>query len=219
MTKKMQTPETDIMVESKGKVESFFDKYGNKLMWALVAVTIIVVGVFVWKNQSEKAAVEAEQKAQAALFGVMVEYSAADVDNVAAAEAYAAVNNKYQDAAAGNIAAYMAASSYLQANELDKAKAAIAKYENTDGDFGKMINALALTMKGDIAVEEMDYKTAAANFAKALKASTTESLYMKNAKKLALVYEAMGDDANAQQVYENAVKKYPENKSFEKYIK
>lgn len=219
MTKKMQTPETDIMVESKGKVESFFDKYGNKLMWALVAVTIIVVGVFVWKNQSEKAAVEAEQKAQAALFGVMVEYSAADVDNVAAAEAYAAVNNKYQDAAAGNIAAYMAASSYLQANELDKAKAAIAKYENTDGDFGKMINALALTMKGDIAVEEMDYKTAAANFVKALKASTTESLYMKNAKKLALVYEAMGDEANAQQVYKNAVKKYPENKSFEKYIK
>jgi tetratricopeptide (TPR) repeat protein len=219
MTKKMQTPETDIMVESKGKVESFFDKYGNKLMWALVAVTIIVVGVFVWNNQSEKAAVEAEQKAQAALFGVMVEYSAADVDNVAAAEAYAAVNNKYQDAVAGNIAAYMAASSYLQANELDKAKAAIAKYENTDGDFGKMINALALTMKGDIAVEEMDYKTAAANFAKALKASTTESLYMKNAKKLALVYEAMGDEANAQQVYENAVKKYPENKSFEKYIK
>ena len=47
MTKKVQNPETDILIESKGKVESFFDKYGSKLMWALVAITIIAVGIFI----------------------------------------------------------------------------------------------------------------------------------------------------------------------------
>ena len=32
MTNKVQTPETDIMVETKGKLETFFDNYGNKVL-------------------------------------------------------------------------------------------------------------------------------------------------------------------------------------------
>ena len=54
MTKKVQTPETDIMVESKTKIESFFDKFGSKLMWGLVAVTVIAVGIFFFINRNEK---------------------------------------------------------------------------------------------------------------------------------------------------------------------
>ena len=45
MTKKVQNPETDIMIESKGKIESFFDKYGSKIMWGLLAVAVIGIGV------------------------------------------------------------------------------------------------------------------------------------------------------------------------------
>lgn len=222
MTKKVQTPETDILVESKGKVESFFDKYGNKLMWALVAVTIIAVGIFVWHNYSEKKQLANEQEAQVALFGVITEYdlSALDVDYTVAAESYAALAAKYPEAAAGNVARFMSASAYLHAGELDAAKAAIAKYENAEGNYGKVINTMALTLKGDIAVEEADYQTAANYFAKALKSSSNLDLYASNALKLALVYEAMNDDAKAQEVYNATVAKYPELTTyFAKYIK
>ena len=63
MTKKAHTPETDILIESKGKVESFFDKYGRKLMWGLVAITVVAVGIFVWYNISESKKAQAEMEA------------------------------------------------------------------------------------------------------------------------------------------------------------
>ena len=43
--------------------------------------------------------------------------------------------------------------------------------------------------------------------------------YTENAQKLALVYEAMGDMAKAQQCYKDIVAKYPEQKrAFAKFI-
>ena len=43
MANKVQMPENDLMVETKGKLELFFDKYGNKLLWTLACVTVIAV--------------------------------------------------------------------------------------------------------------------------------------------------------------------------------
>ena len=46
MANKVQNPETDLMVETKGKLEIFFDNYGNKLLWGLVGITVIAVAIF-----------------------------------------------------------------------------------------------------------------------------------------------------------------------------
>ena len=227
MTKKVQTPETDILIESKGKVESFFDKFGSKLMWGLVAVTVVAVGIFIWHNVSESKALAHEQEAQVKFFEVLnnsgVTNTTADsfsVDYAATADAYLAVAKQYEDTAAGNTSYFMAASAYLFANDIANAKAAIAKFQNIEGDFGKHINAMALTLKGDIAVEENDYQTAAANFEKALAASKNADIYGQNVAKLGLVYEAMGDEAKAQALYSVAVVKYPDLAAkFGKYIK
>lgn len=227
MTKKAQTPETDILVESKGKIESFFDKYGNKLMWALVAITVIAVGIFIWSNISSQKAEAHEQEAQIKFFEVLnasgVTNNTADsfsVDYATTAESYMAIANEYVDTAAGNTSYFMAASSYLYAGDIANAKAAIAKFQDIEGNFGKHINAMALALKGDIAVEEKDYQSAAANFEQALAASHNADIYGSNAAKLGLVYEAMGDEAKAQEVYKAATAKYPTlaNK-FAKYIK
>jgi tetratricopeptide (TPR) repeat protein len=158
-----------------------------------------------------------EQEAQVKFFEVLnnsgVTNTTADsfsVDYASTADAYLAVAKQYEDTAAGNTSYFMAASAYLFANDIANAKAAIAKFQNIEGDFGKHINAMALTLKGDIAVEEKDYQTAAANFEKALAASANADIYSQNAHKLGLVYEAMGDKAKAQKIYKDAVTKYPE---------
>ena len=227
MTKKVHTPETDILVESKGKIESFFDKYGNKLMWALVAITVVAVGIFIWSNISAQKAQDHEQEAQIKFFEVLNNSGAANntadsfsVDYAATAEAYLAIANQYNKTAAGNTSYFMAASSFLYAGDFENAKAAIAKFQDIEGNYGKHINAMALALKGDIAVEEKDYQSAAANFEQALAASHNADIYGTNAAKLGLVYEAMGDEAKAQVVYKEATTKYPSlaNK-FAKYIK
>ena len=227
MTKKVQTPETDILVESKGKIELFFDKYGNKVMWALVAITVVAVGIFIWNDIANKKAEAREQAAQVKFFEVLnnsgVANNTADsfsVDYATTAEAYMVIANEYANTATGNTSYFMAASSYLNAGDSANAKAAIAKFQNIEGDFGKHINAMALTLKGDIAVEEKDYQSAAANFEQALAASQNADIYGANATKLGLVYEAMGDEAKAQKVYKEATAKYPTLAGkFTKYIK
>ena len=217
MTKKAHTPETDILVESKGKIESFFDKYGNKLMWGLVAVTVVAMGIFIWNNVAQKKAMALAEEAQIKFFEVLNNSGAASasadsfsVDYATTAESYMAIAKQYSETAVGNTSYFMAASAYLNAGDFANAKTAIEKFEEIEGDFGKHMNAMALTLKGDIAVEEKDYQTAAANFEKALAASANADIHGQNALKLGLVYEAMGDNAKAQKIYKDAVTKYPE---------
>ena len=211
MTKKAHTPETDILIESKGKVESFFDKYGRKLMWGLVAVTVVAVGIFIWYNISESNKAQAEMEATQKFSSVVLTAdNSFDIDYAATAESYMAIAKQYSETAVGNTSYFMAASAYLNAGDFANAKTAIEKFEEIEGDFGKHMNAMALTLKGDIAVEEKDYQTAAANFEKALAASANADIHGQNALKLGLVYEAMGDNAKAQKIYKDAVTKYPE---------
>lgn len=201
MANKVQNPETDLMVETKGKLEVFFDKYGSKLLKALLAVTIIAVGVFVWFSYSESSTAENEQAAELALTNA--------INGMGDAESFVAVYNEYQDTKAGNTAAYMAGAAYLEANDLANAKTYLSKYENVEGEAGEIINALVYTLRGDIAVEENDLNTAIELYTSALNASDDFYSYSNAVEKLAVVYSAMGEAEKVQELYVALVAKYP----------
>lgn len=211
MTNKVQTPETDIMVETKGKLETFFDNYGNKVLKTLVAITIVAVVAFVvvglMKNRSQKQ----EEAAQAAL--------TVAITTEAEVEAFVAVADEFAGTKAANTAVYMAGAKFLEAGDMENAKAYLAKYENAEGAAGEIINALVYTLRGDVAVEENDLQSAAELFNKAIEASDDEFTYENNARKLALVYGAMGDNDKVQEVYKNLIAKYPDLKmTYTKYL-
>ena len=133
--------------------------------------------------------------------------------------AYVAIVDEYAGTKAANTAAYMAGAEYLQAGDLENAKAYLAKYTNAEGAAGEIINALVYTFRGDIAVEENDLQSAADLFNKAIEASDDEFTYENNARKLALVYGAMGDNDKVQEVYKNLIAKYPDLKmTYTKYL-
>lgn len=201
MANKVQNPETDLMVETKGKLEVFFDKYGSKLLKALLAVTIIAVGAFVWFSYSESSTAENEQAAELALTNA--------INGMGDAESFVAVYNEYQDTKAGNTAAYMAGAAYLEANDLANAKTYLSKYENVEGEAGEIINALVYTLRGDIAVEENDLNTAIELYTSALNASDDFYSYSNAVEKLAVVYSAMGEAEKVQELYVALVAKYP----------
>lgn len=201
MANKVQNPENDIMVETKGKLETFFDNYGNKLLWALIAVAVAAVAIYLVVSIISSNNEKKENTAQAAL--------TVAITTDAAVEAYVAVVDEYAGTKAANTAAYMAGAEYLEAGDLENAKAYLAKYVDAEGAAGEIINALVLTLRGDIAVEENDLQSAVELFNAAIAASADEANYEKNAHKLALVYAAMGDSEKAQETYKALVEKYP----------
>lgn len=211
MANKVQNPETDIMVETKGKLELFFDNYGNKVLKALVGITLVAVAIFVVVGIMNNSAEKKENAAQAALTVALT--------TEAEVEAYVAIANDYAGTKAANTAVYMAGAEYLEAGDLENAKAYLAKYENAEGAAGEIINALVYTLRGDIAVEENDLQSAAELFTKALEASDDMYTAETATRKVALVYGAMGDAQKASEAYKALVAKYPElTISYAKYI-
>lgn len=211
MANKVQNPENDLMVETKGKLETFFDNYGNKLLWGLVAVTVIAVAIYLVVSITNSSTEKRENTAQAALTVALT--------TEAGVEEYVAIVEEYNGTKAANTATYMAGAEYLKAGDLANAKSYLEKYADAEGAAGEVINGLVLTLRGDIAVEENDLQTAADLYNKAIEASDDIYTYENNARKLALVYVAMGDVAKAQQTYKAIVEKYPELKGkYAKYI-
>ena len=201
MTNNVHTPENDIMVETKGKLELFFDKNGNKLLWALIIVGLALSAFFIFKNVRDNRNLAKEQAASVAV--------AAELGGANSIEGFDKIQVEYKGTEAANSAAFLAAAVALQAGDIEKAEAELAAYAPAKGAAGEMLNAKVLGLKGDIAVEKNDLQTAAERFAEAAVASNDEHTFVTYTKKLALVYEAMGDQAKAQECYKSIVAKYP----------
>lgn len=212
MANNVQTPENDLMVETKGKLELFFDKHGNKMLWAIIIVGLVLSAYFIFKNYSDSRATVKEQSASIAV--------ANELNGAKSIEGFDKVQEEYKGTASANTACYLAAVAALEAGEIEKAESELAKYNDAEGAAGEMLNAKVYGLRGDIAVEKNDLQTAASEFAKAANASDDEHTFVTYSKKLALVYEAMGDSAKAQQCYKDIVKKYPsQERAMAKYIR
>lgn len=200
--------QTDVMVEAKGKLELFFDKWGNKLLWALVVVAVVVGAYFIYKSYADS---KQEVKAENACVALT---------NAVTAEDYVKVAADYEGTEAANTALYRAGAEYLAAGDIENAKANLEKYEALEGAAGEIINAQVFGLRGDIAVEQNDLQTAADLFKKAIAASDDQMSFINFNQKLANVYVAMGDDAKAQQCYKDIVAKYPQlETSYGRYIR
>lgn len=212
MTNNVQTPQEDLMVETKGKLELFFDKNGNKLLWALIIVGVALSAFFIFKNVRDNRNLVKEQAASEAV--------AAELNDANSVEGFDKIQADYKGTEAANSAAYLAAAAALQAGDIEKAEAELAAYTPAEGAAGEMLNAKVLGLKGDIAVEKNDMQTAAERFAEAAAASNDEHTFVTYTKKLALVYQAMGDEAKAQQCYKDIVAKYPaQERAMAKFIR
>lgn len=218
MANKVETPQQDVMIEAKGKLETFFEKRSKQILWGLLIVACVCVIFFFWRSRSERQARVAEANAQVALVAA---YDALELNDYAGAAAVAEeVAAKYEGTDAANLAAYIAGASYVKLGDFDNASKQLAKYEAKEGAAADMINAMALGLRGDIAVEQDNLQAAADLFAKAAAASTdpvTEPMFLR---KLADVYAAQGEQEKAAECYRKIVEKYPaQAATVEKYLK
>lgn len=205
MANKVNTPNNDVIVEAKGKLEVLFEKYGKALLWILVVVGVALGGYFIYNSYAEGAEQERLTNAQTDLTSkVIVEF---DAESVAAV----ADNAEHADTPSANLANFLAAGRFLAEGDMESAKAYIAKFEDfQEGALGAMVNAAAYGLRGDIAVQEGDMDAAVENFKAAVAASDDKHSFITYTEKLARVYSHLGNGEAAMQCYKNIVAKYPD---------
>lgn len=211
MANKSKAPQTDIMVETKGKLELFFEKYGNKVLWTLVILGVVLCAYFIFSNRKE-------QKATVEYNNALVQLANANIlDTI---EAYEDVVANCGNGDVANIARFYAAAKALEGGDIANAKMHIEAFNTSlTGDFGAMINAMAYGLRGDIAVDEKNYDAAIENFKAAVAASRDQHTFEVYNQKLARVYEANGNAEAAMECYKAIVEKYPSlEASYSRYI-
>lgn len=213
MTKKVNTPETDVIIDAKGKLELLFEKYGKKLLIVLVVIGVAVGGYFIYKGYAENKEQERIAKSEAAATSMLINDSAEDAKAVAE-------NKEFNETAAKNFANYVAAARYLNEGDIDAAEAYIAKFSNIeDGYLGAMVNAAACAIRGDIAVARGNNEAAIAAFQKAIETGNDDYTFISMNEKMGRLYTKMGNREESVKCYKAIADRFPDMEAdYAKYI-
>ena len=198
--------------EAVSKTESFFENHSKAFVWGIVALFVIVGGVYglrklVVEPRAEKAA-ELIAEAQYRFEQATPDYELA-LNGDENGAGFLDVIEQYGSTPAGNLAKHYAGICYLKSGDKESALEYLKKYVPVKGLPGEVVNAQNLGLQGDIAVENGDYEGAVKLFEKAVKASDnlyTTPLYLR---KKGLALKALGRDAEATAAFEQILAEYP----------
>ena len=212
MAKEVVTPQEEMLESAKAQTENFFEKNSKMVVVAIVAIFALAAVVFGYK----KVIVEPRMtKAQEMLFEAQYRFEQENADYAlalngdASAPGFAQVVEQYGNTPAGNLANMYAAACALRMGDLATAEKYINDFSTVKGVAGEMINAMAIGLKGDIAVEKDELSKAASLFEKAAAASDNEFTTPMYLRKASQVYRAMGEVAKADAHLKTIMDKYP----------
>lgn len=212
MAKEVVNPQEEILDNAQVQTENFFEKNSKMVVVAIVVIFVLAAAIFGYK----KLIVEPRlNDAQEMLYEAQYRFEQQNADFALALNGdenvpgFAQVIEKYGNTPAGNLATVYAAASALRLGDFDAAEGYLAKYSNVKGATGELVNAMAVGIRGEIAVEKGDYAGAAAIFEKAANVSDNNYSAPLYLRKAAMAYAAAGNAAKAQECLQTINDKYP----------
>ena len=212
MAKEVVTPQDEMLDAAQTQTENFFEKNSKMVVVAIVAIFVVAAAIFGYK----KLIVEPRlNDAQEMLYEAQYRFEQENADFALALNGdenvpgFAQVIEKYGNTPAGNLATVYAAACALRLGDFDAAEGYLAKYSNVKGATGELVNAMAVGIRGEIAVEKGDYAGAAAIFEKAANVSDNNYSAPLYLRKAAMAYAAAGNAAKAQECLQTINDKYP----------
>lgn len=195
----------ELLENAELQTKSFFTKHSKTIIGTFVAILVIGTIIALWQLAWVK---PHEHEAQVALFKAQAAFESQTADYAALLTEFENVAANYDSTPAGNQALFYAAACALRSGDVEKASQHIEAFDEFDGELGAAVNALALVLKGDIAVEKQQYAEAAKLFEQAAEVengySAPLALY-----KAALTYNALGNGEKAQAALKKIVELYP----------
>jgi tetratricopeptide (TPR) repeat protein len=212
MAKEVVNPQEEILDNAQVQTENFFEKNSKMVVVAIVVIFVLAAAIFGYK----KLIVEPRlNDAQEMLYEAQYRFEQQNADFALALNGdenvpgFAQVIEKYGNTPAGNLATVYAAACALRLGDFDAAEGYLAKYSNVKGATGELVNAMAVGIRGEIAVEKGDYAAAAAIFEKAANVSDNNYSAPLYLRKAAMAYAAAGNAAKAQECLQTINDKYP----------
>ena len=212
MAKEVVNPQEEILDNAQVQTENFFEKNSKMVVVAIVVIFVLAAAIFGYK----KLIVEPRlNDAQEMLYEAQYRFEQQNADFALALNGdenvpgFAQVIEKYGNTPAGNLATVYAAACALRLGDFDAAEGYLAKYSNVKGATGELVNAMAVGIRGEIAVEKGDYAGAAAIFEKAANVSDNNYSAPLYLRKAAMAYAAAGNAAKAQECLQTFNDKYP----------
>ena len=206
------TPQEELLESAQSQTEIFIEKNSKMVGIAIVVIFAIAIAVFGYKKVISEPRLN---KAQELLYQAQYNFEQTTPDYTIALNGdentpgFAEVAEQYGNTPAGNLAKMYAAACALRLGDFDAAENYINGFKSVKGVPGEMVNAMAIGIKGEIAVEKDDFAKAASLFEKAANESKNEFSAPMYLRKAALAYSAAGNEAKAQQCYETIEKEYP----------
>lgn len=197
------------------KTEQFVQNNGKKVVYAVVAVAIVIAAIVGIKEYG--AAQDVKAADSEALMQAQFDFDAQQYE--AALENFESVINQYGSTKSGNVAKAYAGLCHKNLGNLSEAINYLKDYSGND----QVIAPAILSALGDcyVELETPDYAAAAKAFEKAAAAANSAEFSPLYLRKAGLVYEAQGDNAKALKAYETIKDKWADSElatSIEKYI-
>lgn len=220
MTKKRKTKESfeiedrfEEIEESLTKTEQFIENNQKQIITVVLALVVIVLGIFAF-NKFYKA--PQEEKAQTAIFQAQELFDngsyqqALDGVNKVGDQApgFLQVIEDYGSTKAGNLAKYYAGISYKNLGEYDKAIAHLNDFDTDDF----LLKSVVHTALGDSYFAKEEYKDASNAYKKAMELNPNTFSTPIAMMRLGLTYEKLGQFSEALNIYNTIKEKYPYSK-------
>jgi tetratricopeptide (TPR) repeat protein len=207
--KPQETNYEEVVTETVGKTEQFFENNKKLITWVLVALIVIVGGYFA--NKYLVAQPRAE-KASAEMFAAIQNFGAEEwqvaLDGDGNYAGFLEVIENYGSTPQGSLAAHYAGICYLKLGDKESALAYLQKYDATSGAPAEIVNAQNLGLQADLIADGGDMAKAAALYRKAVKASENSLTAPYYLKKLGLAEEALGNKAAALAAFQKIADEY-----------
>ena len=212
MAKEVKTPQEEMLENAQSQAENFFEKNSKMVVTAIVVIFAIAIAVFGYKKLVSEPRLN---KAQELLYQAQYQFEQNTPDYAVALNGdentpgFAEVAEQYGNTPAGNLANMYAAACSLRLGDLAQAEKYIKNYSSVKGPAGEMINAMAIGIQGDIAVEQDDLSKGASLFEKAAATSDNEFTTPMYLRKASQAYRAMGNVEKANELLKTIQDKYP----------
>lgn len=207
--KNQETTYEEVVTETVGKTEQFFEKNQKLITWALVAIIVIIGGYFANKYLIAQPRAE---KASAEMFAAIQNFNTEEwqiaLDGDGNNAGFLEVIDNYSSTPQASLAAHYAGVCYLKLGDKESAKSYLAKYDASKGAPAEIINAQNLGLQADILSDEGQMEKAAALYRKAVAASDNSLTAPYYLKKLGQVEEALGNEEAALAAYQRIADEY-----------